>query len=94
MSELIPATPDTESAERHFWDDIIRCLEALSNISEEFDLFWSLENLKDEDRQAGYDEVYGNFLMATVPEGQSSDLSHIEKFLQEAGLLEEGENEV
>lgn len=94
MSEFIPPTPEGESESRHMWDRVIRAYVAMSELDDNLDLYWVLDNLKDEDEQAAYDELFGNYIMLTVPEGSSDNLAQVEEFLRAAGILEEDNDEI
>lgn len=93
MSEIIPETPENESEERRTWGDIIRGLNALSDIDPEFGLYETLDELKDETAEDGLMLLFNYAVAIEVPEGESSELSEVMEMLQEYGLLEGWEEE-
>lgn len=88
MSEIIPETPEKESEERRTWDDIIRVLDALSDIDPELELYETLNELKDETVEDGLTLLFNYATIIEVPEGQSSDLEEVMELLQRHGLFE------
>lgn len=96
MSEAlnIPPTPEGTQESRVLWDQVLRAYSEMSELDGELDLFWILDNLDGEDEQAAYDELLGNYLMLTVPEGENANLDRIKDFLRGVGILEEGSDEI
>lgn len=96
MSEFVPITPETEtSAERFNWDNILRALAALSDLSEEIDLYETIDSLHDETEEDAVMLIYNYAVMIEVPEEESSDLQEIEELMQRYELIEssQGDND-
>lgn len=96
MSEFVPITPETEtSAERFNWDNILRALATLSDLSEEIDLYETIDSLHDETEEDAVMLIYNYAVMIEVPEEESSDLQEIEELMQRYELIEssQGDND-
>lgn len=88
MSEFIPTSNESESEIRQDWDRIIRCLYALSELSDEIDLYEELEMLRDEDLEDALTVVFNYWIAIAVPEEESTDLQEVIELLKENGLIE------
>jgi|GEM_PF-5040865 len=88
VAERLTYTPENETTpERYFWDNVIRCIEALSEVDET--ITWDIvESLKDEDREDALTLLYNYTIMVTVADGESSNLEQVEAFLAANGLTE------
>lgn len=94
MSELVPFTAeDDTTSERFFWDGVIRCLDAIADVcagdeEQAFELYETLEGLREETEEDALMLLYNYTLNVTVPPGTSSNLSLVEDFLRANGLIE------
>lgn len=94
MSEFVPITPEAEtSAERFNWDNILRALATLSDISEEIDLYETIDSLHDETEEDAVMLIYNYAVMIEVPEEESSELKEIEELMQRYELIESSEGD-
>jgi len=81
MDHIIPDILESETIpERFFWDRIIRAVTTLSELSDEVDLFETLQDLKDESDEDAVNLLYSYTTMIEVPEG--------EELMSEFGLIE------
>ncbi|HJP81776.1 MAG TPA: hypothetical protein VJ841_05260 [Candidatus Saccharimonadales bacterium] len=99
MSEIIPFAPENETtAERVFWDKVIRAVALISEASEilveqgedfgEVDFAETIESLKDETEEDALMLLFNYVVMLSAGEKQPVELDEVNDFLAETGLVE------
>lgn len=99
MAEIFTSTPENEGmAERLFWDKVIEAVAMLSEASRmlveqgedfgEVDFVETLESLKEETEEDALMLLFNYVVMLSAAKGQPVDLSEVEAFLAENGLVD------